>query len=167
MRDGAWEDRWELRRGDARAQLRAGEQFDVIFQDPFSPANNAELWSVESAQAVAGKGLEGDRHFHPDGAAPGQALTLVAAEVVEEVGLRPGETRRQVTVRDVDVNGLVGKRFRVGEVECFGVELCEPCRHLEEMTRPGIIKLLTHRAGINADILVGGVIRPGDSVALL
>jgi MOSC domain-containing protein YiiM len=130
-------------------------------------AKDPELWTVESVRAVAGKGLEGDRHFHPGGAAPGQALTLVAAEVVDEVGLRPGETRRQVTVRDVDVNGLVGKRFRVGEVECFGVELCEPCRHLEAMTRAGIIKELTHRAGINADILVGGVIRVGDPVVEL
>jgi MOSC domain-containing protein YiiM len=126
-----------------------------------------ELWTVESAQAVAGKGLEGDRHFHADGAPSGRALTLVAAEVVEEVGLRPGQTRRQVTVRDVDVNGLVGKRFRIGEVECLGVELCEPCRRLEELTRPGIIKELTHRAGINADILVGGVIRVGDPVVEL
>lgn len=126
-----------------------------------------ELWTVESVQAVAGKGLEGDRHFHAAGAPPGQALTLVAAEVVEEAGLEAGGTRRQVTVRDVDVNALVGKRFRVGEVECFGVELCEPCRHLEEMTRPGIIKELTHRAGINADILVGGVIRVGDPIVEL
>jgi MOSC domain-containing protein YiiM len=116
----------------------------------------------------AGSGLEGDRHFHADGAASGQALTLVAAEVVEvveDVGLLPGATRRQVTVRDVDVNSLVGKRFRVGEVECLGVELCEPCRHLEEMRRPGIIRELTHRAGINADILLGGVIRVGDPVS--
>ena len=126
-----------------------------------------ELWTVDSVQAVAGKGLEGDRHFHADGAPAGQALTLVAAEVVEEVELGAGETRRQVTVRDVDVNALVGKRFRVGEVECFGVELCEPCRHLEEMTRPGIIKELAHRAGINADILAGGVIRVGDPVVEL
>ena len=126
-----------------------------------------ELWTVESVRAVAGKGLEGDRHFHVDGAASGQALTLVAAEAVDEVELEPGETRRQVTVRGVDVNGLVGKRFRVGEVECFGVELCEPCRHLEQMTRPGIIKALTHRAGINADIVVAGVIRVGDPVVAL
>jgi MOSC domain-containing protein YiiM len=128
---------------------------------------NPELWTVEFVQAVAGNGLEGDRHFHAGGAPPGQALTLVAAEVVEEVGLRPGDTRRQLTVRDVDVNALVGKRFRVGEVECLGVELCEPCRHLEKMTRPGIIKELTHRAGINADIVVGGVIRVGDPVVAL
>jgi MOSC domain-containing protein YiiM len=130
-------------------------------------AYEPKLWPVEEVRAVAGKGLEGDRHFHEEGAPAGQALTLVAAEVVDEVGLQPGETRRQLTVRDVDVNSLVGKRFRVGEAECFGVELCEPCRHLEEMTRPGIIQKLTHRAGINADILAGGVIRVGDPVVEL
>ena len=99
-----------------------------------------ELWTVEEVRAVAGQGLEGDRHFHPEGAPSGQALTLVEAEQVEDVGLAPGETRRQVTVRGVDLNSLVGKRFRVGEVECLGVELCEPCSHLEAMTSPGIIK---------------------------
>jgi len=126
-----------------------------------------ELWTVDSVLAVAGKGLEGDRHFHEEGARPGQAITLVAAEEVETVGLAPGETRRQLTVRGVDLNGLVGKRFRVGEVECLGVELCEPCAHLQEMTRPGIIKELAHRAGINADIVVGGTIRVGDEVVEL
>ena len=124
----------------------------------------AELWSVDSVRAVAGKGLEGDRHFHEDGAPAGQALTLVEAEVVEDVGLQPGGTRRQVTVRGVRLNDLVGKRFRVGDVECFGVELCEPCAHLESMTRPGIIKDLAHRAGINADVLTDGVIRVGDEI---
>ena len=123
-----------------------------------------ELWEVSSATAVAGKGLEGDRHFFADGARPGQALTLVEAEEVERVGLPPGGTRRQLTTRGVRLNELVGKRFRVGEVECYGVELCEPCKHLESMTRPGIIKDLTHRAGINADILTDGTISVGDHV---
>lgn len=127
-------------------------------------AQVAELWTVDSVRAVAGKGLEGDRHYHDEGAPPGQALTLIEAEVVEEVGLEAGETRRQVTVRGVKLNELVGKRFRVGDVECFGVELCEPCEHLEAMTRPGIIKELVHRAGINADIITGGMIRVGDAV---
>jgi MOSC domain-containing protein YiiM len=126
-----------------------------------------ELWTVESVRAFAGKGLEGDRHFHEDGARPGQALTLVEEEAVADVGLEPGATRRQVTVRGVRLNDLVGKRFRVGEVECLGVELCEPCKHLESMTRPGIIKDLAHRAGINADVLTDGVIRVGDELVLL
>lgn len=130
---------------------------------PRTPA----LWTVESVRAFAGKGLEGDRHYHEGGAKPGQALTLVEAEVIEDVGLPPGGTRRQVTVRGVRLNELVGKRFRVGAVECYGVELCEPCQHLEDMTRPGIIKELVHRAGINADILTDGTISVGDEISEL
>jgi MOSC domain-containing protein YiiM len=126
-----------------------------------------ELWPVESATAIAGKGLVGDRHYSEDGARPGGALTLVDAAEVERVGLEPGTSRRQLTTRGVDLNALVGKRFRVGEVECFGVELCEPCAHLQSLTRPGIIEDLVHRAGINADIVTGGEIRVGDPVVPL
>jgi MOSC domain-containing protein YiiM len=125
---------------------------------------SGELRRVDSVRAFAGKGLDGDRHFRPRGAKPGQGLTLVEAENVEAVGLPPGATRRQVTTRGVDLNALVGKRFRVGEVQCYGVELCEPCAHLESMTRPGIIKELVHRAGINADILTDGTISIGDEI---
>ncbi len=125
---------------------------------------NPVLWEVDSVRAVAGQGLDGDRHFRPGGAKPGQALTLVEEENVSDVGLAPGATRRQLTTRGVRLNDLVGRRFRVGEVECYGVELCEPCLHLQQMTRPGIIEDLVHRAGINADILTDGTISVGDAV---
>jgi len=127
----------------------------------------AELREVDAVAVVAGKGMVGDRHFHADGALPGQALTLVEAEEVERVGLAPGATRRQVTVRGVRLNDLVGKRFRVGAIECVGIELCEPCAHLEAMTRPGIIKDLVHRAGLNADVLNDGTIAVGDTITLV
>jgi MOSC domain-containing protein YiiM len=120
--------------------------------------------SVDAASALAGKGLAGDRHFHEDGAKPGQALTLVEAEVLEDVGLTGAQSRRQVVVRGVRLNELVGRRFRVGDVECVGVELCEPCLHLQQLTRPGIIKELVHRGGLNADILGDGRISVGDPV---
>jgi MOSC domain-containing protein YiiM len=71
-----------------------------------------------------------------------------------------------VTVRGVRLNDLVGKRFKVGEVECIGVELCEPCLHLQSMTRPGIIDELTHRGGLNADILTDGTIAVGNDVTV-
>ena len=102
------------------------------------PDTAGELRAVESVRALAGRGLEGDRYFRPNGAKPGQALTLVEAEEVESVGLGAGQTRRQLTVRGVRLNDLVGKRFRVGEVECYGV--------------------------IYADLLTDGVIRIGDEV---
>jgi len=128
------------------------------------PVESGALESVSSARAVAGQGLEGDRNFFPSGAGSGEALTLVETEAVEDVGLAPGATRRQLTVRGVRLNDLVGKRFKVGEVECVGVELCEPCLHLQEMTRPGLIKDLAHRGGLRADILSDGTISVGDAV---
>jgi MOSC domain-containing protein YiiM len=123
--------------------------------------------SVASVSALAGKGLEGDRKFFHDGAKPGQALTLIEAEVLEDVGLTGSHSRRQVVTRGVRLNDLVGKRFRVGSVECVGVELCHPCKHLEEMTRPGIIKELANRGGLNADIVNDGRISVGDAIVLL
>ena len=122
------------------------------------------LGSVSSVRAVAGQGLEGDRHFFPGGAGPGEALTVIEAEVLEEVGLAAAQSRRQVMVRGVRLNDLVGKRFRIGEVECLGTEICEPCLHLQSLTRPGIIKDLIHRGGIRADIVSGGTINVGDQV---
>jgi MOSC domain-containing protein YiiM len=120
---------------------------------------------VDSVSALAGKGLRGDRHFCGHGSKPGQALTLIEAEVLEDVGLTGAQSRRQVVVRGVRLSELVGKRFLVGDVECLGVEICEPCLHLQQMTRPGIIKELVHRGGLNADILADGQISVGDPVS--
>jgi MOSC domain-containing protein YiiM len=136
-------------------------------------AENGELpQPVDRVQALAGKGLEGNRYFFADGNAPdGRALTVIAVEAVEAmerehgIALEPAATRRNVVTRGVDVNALVGKRFRVGDVECMGVELCEPCTHLQSLTKPGVIKGLTHRGGLNADILSDGEIAVGDAVA--
>jgi MOSC domain-containing protein YiiM len=125
---------------------------------------------VEAVRALAGRGLEGNRYFFDGNAPAGQALTLIAAEAVEAmeqehgISLEPRETRRNVVTRGIDVNELVGKRFRVGDVECLGVELCEPCTTLQGMTKPGVIKALAHRGGLNADILSDGEISVGDAV---
>lgn len=128
---------------------------------------SSALGAVESVRVVAGCGLEGDRHYRDQGQRPGGALTLVEAEVLEEVGLTGSESRRQIVVRGVRLNELVGRRFRVGEIECVGVELCEPCLHLESLTRPGLIRDLVHRGGLNADVLGSGAIAVGDAVELL
>jgi MOSC domain-containing protein YiiM len=121
---------------------------------------------VDSVSALAGRGLEGDRKYFGDGAKPGQALTLIEAESLDVVGLTGPQSRRQVVTRGVRLNDLVGKRFRVGAVDCVGVELCHPCKHLEEMTRPGIIKDLAGRGGLNADILSDGRISVGDEIVV-
>jgi MOSC domain-containing protein YiiM len=135
-----------------------------------SPEHGELPEPVESVRALAGRGLEGNRYFFDGDAPSGTALTLIAAEAVEAmerehgISIEPRESRRNVVTRGIDVNELVGKLFRVGAVECRGVELCEPCTDLQAMTQPGIIKGLAHRGGLNADILSDGEISVGDAV---
>jgi MOSC domain-containing protein YiiM len=134
----------------------------------------ASVRAVERARAVAGVGLEGDRYAsgrgHYQDARVSRDLTLIEAEVVEalvgEHGIEfaPGETRRNVTTRGIDLNGLVGRRFRIGEVLCEGTRLCEPCQYLADLTSKPLLRTLVHRGGLRADIVRGGVIRRGDSI---
>ncbi len=144
-------------------------QVEAIF---ITPEHGELPEPVERVQARAGRGLVGNRYYWDGGDAPsGQAVTLIAAEAVEavaadgDVQVEPAATRRNVLTRGVDVNALVGKRFRIGDVECVGVELCEPCTSLEAMTQPGVIKAFVHRCGLNADILSDGEIGVGDAIA--
>jgi MOSC domain-containing protein YiiM len=136
-----------------------------------SPEHHELPTPVQRVGARAGRGLEGNRYYWEDGSAPpGAAITLIAAEAVEavaadgDVAVEPAATRRNVLTRGIDVNDLVGRRFRIGSVECEGVELCEPCTTLESMTQPGVIKAFVHRCGLNADILSDGEIAVGDPV---
>ena len=128
--------------------------------------------AVDAAEAVAGRGLVGDRYFEqagtfsPDGGT-GRDLTLADAAALADAGVSPLEARRNIVVRGIDLDSLLGRRFRVGEVECVGRRRCEPCAHLQRLTRPGVLRALVHRGGLRADIVHGGVVRVGDEVAAL
>jgi MOSC domain-containing protein YiiM len=132
---------------------------------------------VEQAAARAGRGLEGDRYFDQRGTfsnthARGHDLTLVEGEVLDELTLSngeltPEEARRNIVTRGVDLNALVGLRFRTGDVECFGQRLCEPCAHLERVTEKTLLRPLIHKGGLRADLLTDGEIRVGDEIAPL
>ena len=130
---------------------------------------------VESVRALAGRGLEGDRYFAGGGTffkerKSGQDLTLIEAEAIEGLAredgieLGPGESRRNVVTRGIGLNDLVGRRFSVGEIECVGRRLCDPCSHLERVTKQGVLEGLANRGGLRADIVTGGRIAVGDSV---
>jgi hypothetical protein len=132
-----------------------------------APAAEAEVRSVPEAVAVPGAGLEGDRYAAFAGTfasgRPGSALTLVDAGVLDALG-RDVDHRRNVVVRGADLNALVGRRFRVGEVLCEGSRLCEPCLHLDRLNGGGVLRPLVHRGGLRADIVEGGTLRVGDTL---
>ena len=116
----------------------------------------------------AGPRPEGDRYFDGHGTfsnryARGHDLTLIEAEAVEGLTTPSPPAATSIT-RGIDLNALVGRRFPVGEVECLGQRLCEPCAHLERLTEPGTLRALVHIGGLRADVLTDGTIRAGDPV---
>ena len=49
-------------------------------------------------------------------------------------------------------------------MRCVAIRLAEPCTYLEGLVGRPIIRALTHKAGIRADILVDGEIAVGDTI---
>ena len=134
-----------------------------------APEAEASLVRVDAAAALPGRGLEGDRYSNGEGtfssAGRGYQLTLVEAEVLEEIQLSWEDARRNIVTTGISLNALVGQKFRIGPVECVGRRLAEPCAHLERLARPGLLRPLVHRGGLRADILSEGTISIGDAIA--
>lgn len=145
---------------------------------------SAKMEPLEDVLAVPGRGLEGDRYFLGTGfyserpSHGGREVTLIEVEAVQalsggvinaagerlDLPVSAAETRRNIATSGVPLNHLVDREFWVGPVLMRGTRLCEPCRHLEELTRPGLLAALIHRGGLRARILTEGRIRVGDPI---
>lgn len=141
-----------------------------------APAARDVPESVAEARFEAGRGIEGDRYhsgtgtFSPEPMDPDHQLTLIAEEEIDAFNaangqsLAPGMFRRNVVTRGVDLNALAGRTFRLGDVEVRGIRLCEPCAHLAGLLNDEVLRRMVHRAGLRAEIVRGGVVRPGDPI---
>jgi MOSC domain-containing protein YiiM len=145
---------------------------------------SAPMQSITEVRAFPGRGLEADRYFAGTGfyskklSHGGREVTLIEIEAVEAllggvlnaegerlgIKLAAADTRRNIATSGVPLNHLVDREFRVGAVLMRGTRLCEPCKHLEDLTRRGVMGGLIHRGGLRAVILSDGVIRVGDTV---
>ena len=146
-------------------------------------AASAPMESVPEVRAVPGRGLEGDRYFEGRGfysqkpGVGGREVTLIEVETIEAlhdvvnaagdrlgIKLSAADTRRNIATAGVPLNHLVGRDFWVGRVLMQGTRLCEPCKHLEDLTQQGVLGALVHRGGLRARIMSEGTIRVGDTV---
>ena len=141
-----------------------------------SASPDAPMESRQSIRATPGKGLEGDRYhagvgtFSPHPHRPDFEITLIEREKIEAFATRSGlgftsrHARRNIVTEGVDLNALVGRDFRIGEVLIRGIRLCEPCNHLAKTTFPEVLQGLVHQGGLRAQILSAGVFRTGDAI---
>ncbi|ABR90611.1 Uncharacterized conserved protein [Janthinobacterium sp. Marseille] len=142
-----------------------------------APSASYEMEELQVAELIAGKGIVGDRYYNGTGTYSPKPdireVTLFDIDVLdalarndpplqaEAILLKPEDHRRNLTVRGVPLNHLVGKRFRVGDVILKGGRLNFPCKYLEELLGMPLYLPLYNRSGLNCSIEVGGFIKPG------
>lgn len=152
-------------------------QSGVVVGIYISEVKTGPMQPTQIATALQGRGLAGDRYAAKAGTftprsdrLKGYDLTLIEGEVLDRVTLADGshlapeESRRNLVTRGIDLNALVGHEFQIGSVRVFGQRLCEPCVHLQRLTRLGVVSGLVHAGGLRADVLTDGEIRVGDQV---
>jgi MOSC domain-containing protein YiiM len=142
-----------------------------------APVRHAEQIAVDAVQLNAGKGIIGDRFFGYRKTQPGRNLTLIEKEVIAEfnqafrLGIPLNATRRNLVSQGIRLNELVGKTFKIGNVFCRGIELCEPCKVMDRhfpptsLSQTEIIRAFINKGGIRAKILTDGLVKLGDELA--
>ncbi len=139
-----------------------------------APHHGDTMISLPQVEAVAGRGLVGDRKYcHdliPD---TDNHVTLIESEKIEDfvtatgLDFSAGDARRNIVTQGIELNELLGQEFYVGSVKVQTVELCEPCSYLAKRTHRAVLWGLANRGGLRCRILTGGIIRVGDTVGLL
>lgn len=139
------------------------------------PEESGPIQEIREIEAVAGKGLVGDRYFQeePEAHNPAEEVTLFSAEGLEagraESGLdiEAEDMRRNLMTEGIQLSDLLGRRFSAGEVTLEGLEENPPCAHLQRLAGKPLLKPMIKRAGIRARIVTGGTIRAGDAIRSL
>ena len=135
--------------------------------------NNKKIKEAELIEVIENKGIVGDRHFK-DFNDPYCQLSLIESENIDYYNSKYGlnidyiDFRRNIITKGIRLNGLIGKKFLIGETLVEGVDLCRPCRHLTEMlNQNNILKEFMRRGGLRCQILSSSKIKIGDKINIL
>jgi len=122
-------------------------------------ASRAALQPMERVEAIVETGLQGDRHAKRDSR---RQVLLMEQEILDQLGLAPGQVREQVTVRGLGLERLpFGTRLRVGGALLEVANPCQPCERMEEI-RAGLKDTLVGRRGRFVRVVEAGTFAVGD-----
>lgn len=131
-------------------------------------ARGVPMQAVDAVQAVAGRGIVGDRY---SGGSGKRGVTLIQAEHLPVIAALAGLdavdpilVRRNLVVSGIPLIALKGQRFRIGDVLLEGTGPCDPCSKMEAALGEGGYNAMRGHGGLCARIVEGGVMRLGDAV---
>jgi MOSC domain-containing protein YiiM len=136
-----------------------------------SPTTGGKMIRHAQIQALAGKGLVGDRYYRDNDCPNPAAITIQSIEAIKECcrvlqrDFSAADFRRNIIVTGIELNSLVGKEFSIGNVRLRGFELCHPCRELGSRLEADLFLGLKNRGGLRAFIISSGTISIADSVS--
>ena len=144
-----------------------------VYKIGISDKNNQKIKEVNSINVLANQGVIGDRHFKEFND-PYNQLSLIESENIDYYNSKYGlnidyiDFRRNIITKGIRLNGLIGKKFSIGETLVEGVDLCRPCRHLTEMlNQNNILKEFMRKGGLRCQILSSSKIKIGDKINIL
>jgi MOSC domain-containing protein YiiM len=138
------------------------------------PARGVDMETVEEVEAVAGRGLLGDRYHAAGNGSGKRGITLIQGEHLAAIAalsghgaVAPALLRRNLVVEGIPLVALKDRRFRIGDVLLEGTGPCDPCSRMEAALGPGGYNAMRGMGGICARIVEGGTLHRGDAVVAL
>ena len=144
-----------------------------IFKIGIAKNNSQKIQGVKEINLIAGKGIASDYHFK-DSNDPYNQLSLIESENIDyynkkfNLNIPYLSFRRNIVTKGIRLNDLIGKKILIGQIEVKGINLCRPCKHLEQtLGQNNIIKEFLRKGGLRCEILNSGKISINDKITLL
>jgi len=152
-----------------------------IFKIGIAKNNNQEIQEVNEINLIAGKGIIGDRNFyehndssHGDPYKDGRKqLTLIESENIDYYNKKFNlkipylNFRRNIVTKGIKLNNLLDKELLINQTKIKGVDLCRPCKELQEkLGLDNYIKEFLRKGGLRCEILSSGKISINDKITL-
>jgi len=99
-------------------------------------------------------------------------ITLVEAEIIDAMSRKlgydipAGSSRRQIMVKGITLNELIGKNLRMGQILVRVEDKCNPCNNMEKRIGPGARDAMNDKGGIRCRIIEGGELHVGDKITV-
>jgi MOSC domain-containing protein YiiM len=138
------------------------------------------MQSVSSVEAIAGKGLSGDRYAEQKGyykSVDSCEVTMITqaeidrachrASVTINQQLARGGHRRNLVIAGIGMRQLHNARFSIGEVVLRYLKPRPPCAYIDRVSGAGMCKALGKHSGACIEVVRSGLLRVGEQVIVL